>query len=107
MYKVTQGDTLLGYSDTAVFVKLHTNGCYIPCSQTEAQGVCVKTPYTYEVTDEETGEVSTITTVRDVVYALREGAMKGTEEVATLEQVNGALVIEESEQVVSILLGGE
>lgn len=41
MYKVTVDGVFAGYSDTAVFVRLHENGCYIPCEETEAEGVCV------------------------------------------------------------------
>ena len=39
MYKVTVDGVFAGYSDTAVFVRLHENGCYIPCEETEAEAV--------------------------------------------------------------------
>ena len=48
MYKVTVDGVFAGYSDTAVFVRLHENGCYIPCEETEAEGVCVKLPYEFQ-----------------------------------------------------------
>ena len=51
MYKVTVDGVFAGYSDTAVFVRLHENGCYIPCEETEAEGVCVKLPYEFQDDD--------------------------------------------------------
>ena len=37
MYKVTVDGAFAGYSDTAVFVRLHENGCLVPCEETEAE----------------------------------------------------------------------
>lgn len=101
MYKVTVDGVLAGYSDTAVYVRLADNGCYVPCEEGYAAGVCVKLPT--EHTDE---EGNTIRAVEDVVFALAPGALVGTEQVAELEEVSGSLMLDEAEAVVNILTGG-
>lgn len=101
MYKVTVDGAFAGYSDTAVYVRLAANGCYVPCEEGYAEGVCVKLPA--EHTDEEGG---TVRTVEDVVFALSPGALIGTEQVAELEEVSGSLMLDEAEAVVDILTGG-
>lgn len=90
MYKVTVNGAVAGYSDTAVFIRLHENGCYVPYDEAEADGVCVKLPY--EIQD---SEGQTVRTVEDTVFALEEGGLSGTEPVAEIEHTNGSLVIAE------------
>lgn len=41
MYKVTSGGEVIGYSDSVVFIRLHGNGCYVPCDVAEATGIVV------------------------------------------------------------------
>lgn len=101
MYKVTVEGVFAGYSDTAVFVRLHENGCFVPCDEAEAEGVCVKLPY-----EREDDEGNVVRTVEDVVLALEEGGLNGVEQTAELEQTNGSLMLTEAEAVVDILLGG-
>lgn len=101
MYKVTVDGVFAGYSDTAVFVRLHENGCYIPCEETEAEGVCVKPPYEFQ-----DDEGNTVRTVEDIVFSLKEGGLSGIEQVAELEHASGPLMLNEAEAVVDILLGG-
>ena len=40
MYKITQDSTFVGYADSIVLIKLHGNGCYVPCEEAEAEGFC-------------------------------------------------------------------
>ena len=101
MYKVTVDGVFAGYSDTAVFVRLHENGCYIPCEETEAEGVCVKLPYEFQ-----DDEGNTVRTVEDIVFSLTEGGLSDIEQVAELEHASGPLMLSEAEAVVDILLGG-
>ena len=104
MYKVTVDGVLAGYSDTAVYVRLADNGCYVPCEEGYAAGVCVKLP-----AEHEDGEGNTIRTTEDVVFAFTPGALIGTEQVAELEEVSGSLMLEaagEAVAVLNILLGG-
>ena len=43
MYAIKSGGKVVGYSDTVVYVRLHENGCYVPCDEAEAEGFCIKT----------------------------------------------------------------
>lgn len=102
MYQIKQNGEAVGYSDTVVFIRLHENGCYVPCDETEAEGFCVKVAIDY--TDEETGE--TMTRLEDFVYNFAEDGLLGIEPTATLEQVSGTLMIAEADKILNILLGG-
>ena len=86
MYKITSEGAVVGYSDTAVYIRLHNNGCYVPCEKEEAEGFCVKTAIDY--TDEETGEE--MTRLEDFVYRLTEDGLNGVEPMGKLEPVSGA-----------------
>ena len=77
MFKVTQEDSSVDYSLSACFVKLAANGCYIPCSEEEADGVCVKKYVTKEVQTEEGGEkTESVSGFEDTVYRFGEGLRK-------------------------------
>lgn len=102
MYKITSGGEVVGYSDAAVYIKLHKNGCYVPCEKEEAEGFCVKTAIDF--TDEETGEE--MTRLEDFVYRLNEDGLLGVEPMGELEDVSGTLMLAESDKVLDILLGG-
>jgi len=102
MFKVTVEGKFAGYSDTAVFVKVSAVGDYIPCDRADAAGVCVKLPA--DIIDADTGEATR--TVEDIVFALPGGELLGIEQEAELEEVSGALALDEAEEVVSILTGG-
>jgi hypothetical protein len=102
MYKVISGGETVGYSDTIVFIRLHENGCYVPCDESEAEGFCAKTVFDW--LNEETGE--TETRIDDFVYKFSEGGLHGSEPEGKIEQVSGALKIAEADKVVDILLGG-
>lgn len=103
MYAIKNGDETVGYSDSIVYIRLHENGCYVPCPKEEAGGFCVK--MAVERMDKELG--TTVSLLEDTVYALSDGALRGTEPVATATTVSGALLLAESDKIVNILLGGE
>lgn len=84
MYKIISGDTE-NYSDTVVYVRLHENGCYIPCEITEAEGICVKIPVDFEDEDGNTGQ-----RLEDTVYRFA-GGLHGDEPVGEIRQISGAL----------------
>lgn len=102
MYAIKSGGELVGYSDTVVYIRLHENGCYIPCDESEAEGFCVKTAI--DRTDEETGEETTF--LEDFVYALADDGLLGVEPVGSVEAVSGTLMLAENDKVLDILLGG-
>ena len=43
MYAIKSGGKVVGYSDTVVYVRLHENGCYVPGDEAEAEGFCITT----------------------------------------------------------------
>ena len=102
MYKVTSGGEVIGYSDSVVFIRLHGNGCYVPCDMAEAEGVCVKLAVDIE---DEDGNIET--RLEDFVYKFGEDGLNGVEPSGVLEPVSGALKLAEANRVVNILLGGE
>lgn len=102
MYAIKSGGELVGYSDTVVFIRLHENGCYVPCDEAEAEGFCVKTAI--DRTDEETGEETTF--LEDFVYSLAADGLLGVEPVGSVEAVSGTLMLAENDKVLDILLGG-
>lgn len=85
-----------------VYIRLHENGCYVPCDAAEAEGFCVKTAI--DRTDEETNETTTY--LEDFVYALADGGLLGIEPVGSVEVVSGTLMLAENDKVLDILLGG-
>lgn len=97
MYVVTQNGKFVGYSETVVWVKFHTNGAYVECPVQDAEGFCVK----LASLDEE-GEVI----VNDTVYCLEGHEMTGTEqtaEVADIVGTNWAEMLYERDQALTIL----
>lgn len=102
MYQVIIGGEHAGYSDTAVFIRVHENGCYVPCDEHKADGVCVKLPFTY--LDD---QGNTMQMVQDTVFVFKGHVMNGTETAAEIVVVDGACLLTNAEKVVSILLGGE
>ncbi len=102
MYAIKSGGTVVGYSDTVVFIRLHENGSYVPCAEEEAEGFCVKTAI--DRTDEETGE--TVTYLEDIVYKLADGKLHDAEPTGSVEAVSGTLMLAENDKVLEILLGG-
>ena len=101
MYAIRSGGKVVGYSDTVVYVRLHENGCYVPCERAQAGGFCVKVPVDYT---EENGEKKT--RLEDFVYKFSDDDLLGIEPTATVEQFSGALMIAEADKVVDILVGG-
>lgn len=102
MYAIRSGGEVVGYSDTVVYVRLHENGCYVPCDAAEAEGFCIKTAIDRK--DEETGEATTY--LEDFVYAFADGGLLGIEPVGSVENVSGTLMLAENDKVLDILLGG-
>ena len=92
MFKVTVSGVYKGYSDTVVFIRLHSNGCYIPCDEAEAEGICVKIP---QLVKNEDGEERLVPA--DIVFMGRD---------YTLEPCNGAATAAEAEDIIRILTGG-
>lgn len=101
MYKVISNGEIFGYSDSLVYIRLHKNGCYVPCDRANAEGFCVM-PVTV-ITDENGEEIQT---VRNTVFVLPGHTMKGTEPTGTVETVTGQIELAEREDIINILAGG-
>ena len=38
MYQVIKDNAVMAYVGDPVFIRMHTNGCYVPATEDEAQG---------------------------------------------------------------------
>ena len=100
MYAVTKNGVFDGYADSVLLIKLHINGCYIPCSEDEAEGFCAK--IARETTTED-GEP--IAAMVDTVYRFDGKTMHGNEPTGGFEQIGGAAQLTNSENAVTALVG--
>ena len=100
MYKITQNGAFAGYADSIVLIKLHGNGCYVPCEEAEADGFCAKMAVT--ITDEEGTEHQVLS---DMVFHLAGYTLKGTEPEGSYEEMGAALPLTDAETAAKILLG--
>jgi hypothetical protein len=106
VYKITNNNNILGYSDTIAYIRLHSNGSYVSCNKNTADGFCVKL-FT-EYVDEESNKIQT---VQDTVFCFPEHTMRGTEPVAEVEHTVGQIEIANrdaliDELIVEVLEGG-
>ena len=88
MYAIKVNNEIAGYSDSFVYIRLHTNGCYVLCDEAEAEGICAKVAKEY--TDAETGE--TTTHVADTVFRITDDGLHGPEPKCETKAVSGARV---------------
>lgn len=98
MYKITQTGVFAGYADSIVHIRLHTNGCYVPCTAEEADGFCAKLAVT--LTDEDGAEQQTL---QDTVFHLAGHALKGSEPEGSYEQMGAAVPLTEAETALAEL----
>lgn len=100
MYKITQDGAFAGYADSIVLIRLHSNGCYIPCEEADAEGFCAKMAVT--LTDKEGTEYQTLS---DTVFRLAGKLLKGTEPEGSYEEMGAAIPLTDAETAAKILLG--
>ena len=100
MYVVKQDGAFAGYADSIVFIRLHGNGCYVPCKEAEADGFCAKMVVT--IRDEEGVEHQALS---DMVFHLTGHTLKGTEPEGSYEEMGAALPLTDAETAAKILLG--
>lgn len=98
MYIVTREGTFDGYADSVIPIKLHKNGCYIPCGESEADGFCAKKAIMQ--TDKDGKEYRTLD---DTVYRLEGHTLKDNEPVGTYEQHGAAVPLTEAEAALAEL----
>ena len=100
MYAVSKKGVFTGYADSVVSIRLHENGSYVPCAESEAQGFCAKIARELTMEDDES-----ITGMVDTVYCFNGKVMHGDEPIGSFEQINGAAQLMNSENVVTTLAG--
>lgn len=100
MYIITSEGAFAGYADRVIPVRLHQNGCYVPCGENEAEGFCAKMAVT--ITDEEGTEHQVLS---DMVFHLAGYTLKGTEPEGSYEEMGAALPLTDAETAAKILLG--
>ena len=100
MYAVKQDGAFAGYADNIVLIKLHSNGCYIPCKEDQAEGFCAK--MAVAMTDEDGKEYQALS---DTVFRLAGKLLKGTEPESSYEEMGAALPLTDAETAAKILLG--
>ena len=91
MYAVKKEGAFAGYADSIVLIRLHGNGCYVPCEEAEAEGFCAK--MAVALTDKE--------------FRLAGKLLKGTEPEGSYEEMGAALPLTDAETAAKILLGEE
>ena len=102
MYAVKQDGAFAGYADSIVLIKLHSNGCYVPCKEDQAEGFCAKMAVT--LTDKDGKEYQTLS---DMVFRFAGKLLKGTEPEGSYEEMGAALPLTDAETAAKILLGEE
>lgn len=100
MYAVKRDGAFAGYADSIVPIRLHGNGCYVPCKEAEADGFCAK--MAVNIMDEEGIEHQALS---DMVFHLTDHTLKGTEPEGSYEQMGAALPLTDAETAAKILLG--
>lgn len=100
MYIVTSEGTFAGYADRVIPIKLHQNGCYVPCEESEAEAFCAKMAVI--ITDKEGTEHQVLS---DMVFHLAGYILKGTEPEGSYEEMGAALPLTDAETAAKILLG--
>lgn len=102
MYAVKQDGTFAGYADSIVHIRLHGNGCYVPCEENQAEGFCAK--MAVMLTDEDGKEYQALS---DMVFHLADHTLKGAEPEGSYEEMGAALPLTDAETAAKILLGEE
>ena len=100
MYAVKQGGAFAGYADSIMLIRLHSNGCYVPCKEDQAEGFCAKMAVTR--TDKDGKEYQVLS---DTVFHFVGHTLKGTEPEGSYEEMGAAIPLTDAETAAKILLG--
>ena len=100
MYAVKQDGAFAGYADRIVLIRLHGNGCYVPCEEADAEGFCAK--MAVALTDEDGKEYQELS---DTVFHFAGHTLKGTEPEGSYEEMGAALPLTDAENAAKSLLG--
>ena len=98
MYAVKQDGAFAGYADSIVLIRLHSNGCYVPCKEADAEGFCAK--MAVMLTDEDGKEYQALS---DTVFRLAGKSLKNTEPEGNYEEMSAALPLTDAESTLAEL----
>ena len=98
MYAVKKEGEFAGYADSILLIKLHGNGCYVPCEEAEAEGFCAKMAVT--LTDEDGKEYQALS---DTVFHLADHMLNGTEPEGSYEEIGAAILLTNAENALTEL----
>ena len=90
MYRITSKNTFAGYADSVVPIRYHSDGFYILCKESEADGFCAKLAVTLKNED-------------GTVFHLAGHTLKGDEPEGSYEQMSAALPLMEAETALAEL----
>ena len=82
-----------------MLIRLHGNGCYVPCEEAEAEGFCAKMAVTLPDKDGKEYQV-----LSDTVLRLAGKLLKGTEPEGSYEEMGAAIPLTDAETAAKILL---
>lgn len=99
MYAVSKEGAFVGYADSVVNIRLHENGSYVPCAESEAQGFCAK--MAVPMKDVDGNEYHGLS---DTVFCLAGYELSGTEPVGNYEEMGAAVPLTDAEHAAKILL---
>ena len=97
MYKITlSSSNNIIYAEKITYIYLNPNGSYSEFNknkpnlyQPEApEGICIKIPCVYEDENQ-----LPVTSIKDQVYSFHTGGLNGIEEVCTIEEIDGAMLM--------------
>ena len=78
MYQVIKDNTVMAYVDDPVFIRMHTNDCYVPVTEDKAQGIAIQsTPYHILGREELPGAVATVKVDGGLLVAEQKRAIDG------------------------------
>lgn len=96
MFKIEYPNKKVAYFDNIIYIKKHSNGCFVPCSPEEAEGVCLKT----EAIGEE-GEAF----IQDIPYSFETKAI-ASDFITYVKEVDQKNEMAELNEIINILTGG-
>lgn len=98
MYVIQTDGVFAGYADSIVPIRLHGNGCYVPCEESQADGFCAKMAVTQ--TDDDGNESQALV---DTVYHIDGRKLKGSEPAGTYKLYDAAVPLTEAERALAEL----
>ena len=98
MYAVKKEGVFVGYADSIVLIRLHSNGCYVPFKEDQAEGFCAKRAVTLAEKDGKAYQA-----LSDTVFHFAGHTLKGTEPEGSYEEMGAAIPLTDAENALAEL----